>query len=456
MTPIMVLGAVQHPSLGERVTRHHRRLAEGGRSRGLSEQGRSLAALDGVNFFLADVQSGLGPFLGIYLLTKPGWNAASIGVVMTIGGLAGLIVQTPAGALIDRTRHKRALVIGAAVGVSVGAFIVTITPSFPVVTAAQLVIGVAGVIFPPAIAAIALGLVGPRGYTYRTGRMQAFNHAGNVIGAAVAGIAGYLITIRVGFWLASILGIFVIGSTLAINGRLIDHSLARGLQPQDTGQATPSGFAVLLRSRPLLILAVSVLLFHLANSAMLPIMGQKLALYNTGQGALFQAALIIVAQLVMIPMAILVGRRADQWGRKAIFLAAFLALPLRGVLFTLSNNPAYLVGVQVLDGVGAGIFGAVFPVMVADLTRGTGRYNVAFGAATTMQGIGAALSTTLAGTLIVLGGYDLAFLTLAAIAFLALLLFFFAMPETRPAVVPAAPPQVVAQPDPGPTGPGSR
>jgi MFS family permease len=428
----------------------HRLLDRGGRSRGPSGPGRSLAALDGLNFFLADVQSGLGPFLGIYLLTTPGWNAASIGLVMTIGGVAGLVVQTPAGALIDRTRHKRALVIGAAVGVSAGAFIVTITPSFPVVATAQLVIGIAGVIFPPAIAAIALGLVGPRGYTYRTGRMQAFNHAGNVIGAAVAGIAGYLITIRAGFWLASILGIFVIAATLAINGRLIDHDLARGLAPQDGGKDTPSGFTVLLRSRPLLVLAISVLLFHLANGAMLPIMGQKLALRNTGQGVLFQAALIIVAQLVMIPMAILVGRRADQWGRKAIFLAAFIALPLRGVLFTLSNNSAYLVAVQVLDGVGAGIFGAVFPVMVADLTRGTGRYNVAFAAATTVQGIGAALSTTLAGAVIVLGGYDLAFLTLAGIAFGALLLFFFAVPETRPARdIPTRGPQAAAPPETG-------
>jgi MFS family permease len=418
--------------------------------------GQSLAALDGVNFFLADVQSGLGPFLGIYLLTKPGWNAASIGVVMTLGGLAGLVVQTPAGALIDRTRHKRALIIGAAVGVSVGALIVTIAPSFPVVTTAQVVIGVAGVIFPPAIAAIALGLVGPRGYTYRTGRMQAFNHAGNVIGAAVAGIAGYLFTIRAGFWLASILGVFVIAATLAINPRLIDHSLARGLAPHDTGKDAPSGFAVLLRTRPLLVLAVSVLLFHLANGAMLPIMGQKLAQRHAGQGVLFQAVLIIVAQLVMIPMAILVGRRADRWGRKPIFAAAFVALPLRGVLFALSTHPTHTVAIQVLDGVGAGIFGAVFPVMVADLTRGTGRYNIAFAAATTMQGIGAALSTTLAGAIIVLGGYDLAFLTLAGIAFLALLLFVFAMPETRPpTLVPAAAPPGAGPPEPDPAGTGS-
>ncbi|MGA9309198.1 MAG: hypothetical protein WBV74_02375 [Pseudonocardiaceae bacterium] len=222
--------------------------------------------------------------------------------------------------------------------------------------------------------------------------------------------------------------------------------LARGLAPLDTGKDQPSGFTVLLRCRPLLVLAVSVLLFHLANGAMLPIMGQKLALGNLGRGALFQAALIIVAQLVMIPMAILVGRRADRWGRKAIFLAAFIALPLRGVLFTLSKNSAYLVGVQVLDGVGAGIFGAVFPVMVADLTRGTGR--------ALQRGL---RGTTLADAIIVLGGYNLDFLTLSAIAFGALLLFLFAAPETRPAtLVPAAAPPVVAPPEPGPAGPGSR
>ncbi|MGH3593178.1 MAG: MFS transporter, partial [Pseudonocardiaceae bacterium] len=157
---------------------------------------------------------------------------------------------------------------------------------------------------------------------------------------------------------------------------------------------------------------------------MLPIMGQKLAIGNTGEGTLFLAALIIVAQVVMIPMSILVGRRADRWGRKAIFLAAFVALPLRGVLFTLSNNAGYLISVQVLDGVAAGIFGALFPLVIADLTRGTGRYNVTFGVASTMQGIGASLSTTVAGVIIVIGAYDRAFLVLAGIAFLALLIFF--------------------------------
>ncbi|MBV9013668.1 MAG: MFS transporter [Pseudonocardiales bacterium] len=407
---------------------HTRQLS--GWSQEPSGTGRSLAALDGLNFFLADVQNGLGPFLGIYLVNQPGWNAASIGLMLTLSVATTLAVQTPTGALIDRTSHKRALIIGATVLVSAGAVIVTIAPSFAVVATAQLVIGVAGAVFPPAIAAIALGLVGPAGYTYRTGRMQAFNHAGNVISAAAVGIAGYLVSIRASFWLASVLGIFVIATALTINRRLIDHDLARGFVPQDTGTGPSSGFAVLLRCRPLLVLAVSILLFDLANDAMLPIIGQKLAAHHAGQGMLFQAALIIVAQMVMLLMAILVAHRADRWGRKAIFLAAFLALPLRGVLFALATNSTCTVAIQVLDGVGTGILWALLPIMVADLTRGTGRYNVAFGAVTTMQGIGAALSTTLAGAVVVLGGYDLAFLTLTGIALLALGVFCFGVPET--------------------------
>jgi MFS family permease len=129
-------------------------------------------------------------------------------------------------------------------------------------------------------------------------------------------------------------------------------------------------------------------------------------------------------------MAMLVGARADRWGRKPLFLAGFLILPLRGCLYTLSDNQFWLVAVQTLDGVGAGLFGALFPIIVADLMRGTGRYNVAQGAILTAQGIGAALSTTLAGVVVVHAGYSAAFLTLAAVALAGALVFFFGMPET--------------------------
>jgi len=235
------------------------------------------------------------------------------------------------------------------------------------------------------------------------------------------------------FWVVSGCGLLAVAAAFRIDPRAIDHDVARGLERDDpaTKGEQPSGFRTLLKSRTLLIFVASITLWQLANAAMLPIVGQKLALNNTGEGTIFMAALIVTAQAVMVPMSILVGHRADRWGRKPIFLLGFAALPIRGVLFSLVQEPYVVVASQVLDGVGAGIFGALFPLVIADLTRGTGRYNLTLGAATTVQGIGAAFSTTLAGFIIVSGGYGMAFLALAAIALAALLVFLALMPETR-------------------------
>ncbi len=392
---------------------------------------RSLRALDWLNFFLADVQSGLGPFLAVYLVASEHWSAASTGVVMTIAGIATLVAQTPAGAFIDETTWKRAAVMAAAALIAVAAFMVTLTPTFWVVAVAQVVMGAAAAVIPPAIAAMALGLVGPKRFTHRMGRMQAFNHGGNVVAALIAGVAGYFIKPAAVFWLVSVLGILAISSAMLIDGRQIDHKVARGLRDGEARKSDqPSGFKTLLTCRALIIFVAAITLWQLANAAMLPIVGQKLALQNTNEGTLFMSALIVVAQAVMLPMSVLVGHRADKWGRKPIFLAGFAALPLRGVLFSLSSDPYYMIAVQVLDGVGAGIFGALFPIVIADLTGGTGRYNVTLGAATTVQGVGAAFSTTLAGFIIAGAGYDTAFLALAAIALAALLVFAVGMPET--------------------------
>ncbi len=394
----------------------------------------SLRALDWLNFLLADVQSGLGPFLAIFLITSRHWNAADIGIVMTISGVATLVAQTPAGALIDATRLKRLAIMLAALVIAVAAFVVTAAPSFGIVAGAQVLLGASAAIFPPATAAIALGVVGHKLFTHRMGRMQGFNHAGNVCAAVIAGALGYLVTTAAVFWVVSAFALLAVGAAFLIDPRAIDHGVARGLDPGEHAEKgdQPSGFRTLLTCRPLLIFVCAVALWQLANAAMLPIVGQRLALNNTGEGTVFMSALIVTAQAVMVPMSILVGHRADKWGRKTIFLAGFAALPIRGVLFSVVTNPYLVVAVQILDGIGAGIFGALFPLVIADLTRGTGRYNVTLGAATTVQGIGAAFSTTLAGFIIVSGGYAMAFLALAGIALLALLIFLFLMPETLP------------------------
>ena len=162
---------------------------------------------------------------------------------------------------------------------------------------------------------------------------------------------------------------------------------------------------------------------------MLPLAGEKLSQGKPDESPLFMASCVVTAQLVMVPMAILVGRKADAWGRKPLFLAGFAVLPLRGLLFALADNPYAVVAIQILDGVGAGIFGALFYIVVADFTRGTGRFNLAQGAAAACWGMGAALSNGVAGMIVNGFGFSAAFFFLGACALGALGIYFFAVPS---------------------------
>lgn len=392
--------------------------------------------LDALNFFLADVRDGLGPYLAIYLLTVQKWDEASIGAVMSVAAIAGILAQTPAGALIDKTTAKRAAVIIAAIIVTFGSVVLPLYPGFLFVATTQALTGIAAAIFAPALAAITLGIVGPRAFARRIGRNEAFNHAGNAVAAALAGGFAYAFGPIVVFWLMAAMAAASIFAMLAIPADAIDHEVARGLHDLETSGNTqgeqPSGFHVLFTSKPLLVFAAATVLFHFSNAAMLPLVGQKLALVNNELGTTLMSACIVAAQLVMVPVAILVGHKADVWGRKPLFACALAVLILRGALYPFSDNPYWLVSVQLLDGIGAGIYGALFPLVVADLTQGTGHFNVSQGAIATAAGLGGALSTFVAGVIIVVAGYSAAFLTLAGVAAFGLILFIMLMPETRP------------------------
>ena len=405
---------------------------------------RTLRGLDALNVFLADVRDGLGPYLAIYLIAvrgpDQGWNEATTGLVMTIAGILGLAAQTPAGALIDATDDKRAVVIAAAVAVTASCLALPFISDFYLVAATQSVAHVAGTIFSPALAAITLGVVGPKMFAKRIGRNEGFNHAGNAASAALAGGLAYVFGPIVVFWLMGVLAALSIGAMLMVPAEAIDHDLARGMNAAEAAaDGTPSGLAPLLANRPLLLFAVLCAIFHLANAAMLTSVGQLLTrISGKDHATSLVAVCIVAAQGVMVPVAMFVGARADAIGRKPIFLAAFGVLAIRGMLYTLSDDPFWLVGVQLLDGVGAGIYGTLFPIMVADLTRGGGRFNAAQGAVATAQGVGAALSATFAGLIIVSAGYSVAFLALAAIAALGFVLYWALIPETRDGAAPVA------------------
>ncbi|MEH2486083.1 MFS family permease [Bradyrhizobium sp. AZCC 2230] len=300
-------------------------------------------ALDAANFFLADVRDGLGPYLAVYLLTEQHWDEARIGLVMSISTIAGIVAQTPAGALVDATRAKRTVMVIAAVMVTLASLSLPLFPTFGPVAISQGIAQAAAVIFLPAIAAISLGIFGHAAFTRRIGRNETFNHAGNAVAAGLAGVSAYWFGPTVVFYLLGAMAIASLVSILAIPERAIDHDLARGLDDADAQSEQPSGLAVLLTCRPLLVFAICVLLFHLSNAAMLPLVGQKLALQDKNMGTSLMSACIVAAQLVMVPFAMLVGAKADRWGHKRFFVAALLILPVRA-------RALYALGQSVLAG----------------------------------------------------------------------------------------------------------
>ena len=393
---------------------------------------RAERALDALSFFVSDARYGLGAYLGVYLLTEHGWDPASIGAALSIGMLTGLVSQAPLGALVDAVQAKRALIASAVMVVTATCLVIPLAPHFWSVALAGLVGALAGVTIGPTLAAIALGIVGPARFARRAGRNEALFHLGDgAISLAVLLTAPFFGS-AVLFWSMGFTAIASVAAAAAVPAGAIDHAVARGLLPGETVLAArPSAWRVLLGSRPLLVFAACGALFHLANACMLGLVSQKLALGNLGQGIALTAASAIVAQAVMVPVAALVGVRVDAWGRKPLLLAAFVALVLRGTLYTLSDERAWLIGVQLLDGIGAGLIGALFPIVVADLTRGSGHFAAAQGVVGTMHGIGSMMSMVLGGVLVVWAGYDTAFLVLASIAALGGILVWLAMPETR-------------------------
>ncbi|ALJ36981.1 MFS transporter [Azospirillum brasilense] len=417
--------------------------SEGRETAVAGETGRGFrpGSLDAVNFLLADVRGALGPYLNVFLVTQQHWSQSEVGLVTSLAGWLGLAVQTPIGAAIDATHRKREAIVLALVVLGAGALCIYLFPAFWPVLIANALIAVVGDVFGPAVAALTLGLVPQRMLARRMGRNAAFDHAGNVAVAALAGLVGWLFSQQAVFLLVPVFAILSSLAVLSIPAAAIDQRRARGVEASAGGEANGgagdrekvSGMGILVQCRPLRIFGICALLFHFANAPLLPLVGQKLAAAHPEWATVMMSSCIIAAQLVMLPIAILVGRTADRLGRKPILLVGFAILPLRAVLYTLSDDSAWLIGVQLLDGVGAGIFTALTPLVIADLMRGTGRYNLAFGAVATMQGVGAATSGFVTGMIVDRFGYSAAFLTAGAMALIALAALFLGLPETAPA-----------------------
>lgn len=312
-------------------------------------------SLDAINFLLADVRGAVGPYLNVFLVTQQHWSQTDVGLVTTIGGLLGLAVQTPIGAAIDETRAKRGIIVVALAVLAITAVIIFAMPSFWPVAIANSLMAVAGDVFGPAVAALTLGLFARKQLARRMGRNSAFDHAGNVGIALVAGAVGYEFSQRAVFLLVPVFAMLTVIAVLSIPAKAIDHNRARDLEPEPGAAVSPSGVAgygILFKSRPLVIFGLCAMLFHFANAPLLPLVGQKLAAAYPEEATAMMSTCIVAAQLVMLPFALLVGRTADSWGRKPLFLVGFGILPIRAVLYTLSDNSFWLIGVQLLDRAG--------------------------------------------------------------------------------------------------------
>jgi predicted MFS family arabinose efflux permease len=338
---------------------------------------QSLRGLDGINFLMADVRDGVGPYLSVYLKGAQHWDAGAIGLAMAVSSTAAAICQVPAGLLVDGTRAKRLLVAASGLTVGLACLLIVLVPHFAVVLAAQAMLGAASAVIPPAIAALSLGVVGRRLLDARISRNEGFNHAGNLTAAVLAGGLGQYLGYHWIFYLVCGFALASAAVITLIRPAEIDHDLARG------GEATagaPVQFRELLRRRDLRIFLASVVLFHFGNAAMLPMAGQVLAQEHPGSDTIALSACIISAQFVMIGVAWAVGQASARGvGRKPIFLVALAVLPIRGLLFTVTSSPYGVVGIQLLDGVAAGIFGVISVLIASDLMRGTGRFNLAQG-----------------------------------------------------------------------------
>jgi MFS family permease len=382
----------------------------------------SIRALEGLNFFMADLQAGIGPFLGVFLLAH-GWKSGPIGTVMTIGGVAGMLMTAPAGALIDATSQKRIYVVISAIFTALASTIILFSQNFWLVSISQVATAIAGSIIGPAVIGITLGIVRQAGFNRQNGYNQAYNHGGNMVGAALSGWLGYRFGMPAIFLLAAFFGVLSVVSVLLIPAKAIDDRVARGLEQAGDNNPKVSGLKVLFECKPLLILAAALAFFHLGNGAMLPLYGLAAAGKHQGNPSVFVAMTIVIAQLVMVVASLLAMRMAEKRGYWVVMLLSFVALPIRGLIAAHWINHTGLYPVQILDGIGAGLQSVAVPGLVARILNRTGRINIGQGAVMTVQGLGASLSPAIGGWIAQGIGYPSTFLLLGSLALVSIVLW---------------------------------
>ncbi len=406
-----------------------RRLFGNAHAVGAGAPGRGL---DWLNLFVANIQTGFGPFISVYLTTQ-GWTQTAIGAALSLGTITALVSQVPAGAVVDAARSKSRIAGFSILVFTASALLFAVSPTPLSVYVAEVLHGISSCTLSPAIAAMSLALVGQSAFARRLGRNARFASIGNGVGAALMGACGYYVSERAVFFLTAAL-------TLPALAALIPLSVLGGRQQRRDRTPPPrrEPLGRVLADRRLIVLAICALLFTLANAAMLPLAGAALTTRAGSESSLLIAACIVLPQLIVALLSPALGGLAETRGRRTVLLLGFSALPLRGLLFAITTDPVLLVLIQFLDGIAAACFGIIVPLVTSDIAGRAGRFNVSLGFVGVAMGVGGTLSTTLAGWIADRHGDPAAFAALAAIGIAATFLVWSAMPETQPTRITAA------------------
>ncbi|QGZ61790.1 MFS transporter [Paraburkholderia acidisoli] len=399
---------------------------------------RSVRALDWLNFFVANVQTGFGPFIASYLASHK-WTQGEIGLALSVGTISAMVSQVPGGAAVDALHNKKAAAAWAIIAIIASAMLLAVSPTVVPVMAAEVFHGFASCMLVPAMAALALALVGRQNLGDRLGRNARWASIGSAVAAGLMGLCGEYVSPRAVFWLTAALALPALVALAMIE---YDRKAAQASHAPKPGTGGANGAASdsretlfdLLRDKRMLCFAACVILFHLSNAAMLNLAAGEVTAGMGDNVQLVIAACIIVPQAIVALMSPWVGRTAQAWGRRPVLILGFSALPVRALLFAAVGNPYFLVPVQMLDGLSAAVFGVMLPLIAADVAGGKGRYNLCIGLFGLSAGIGATLSTALAGFVADHFGNTVSFLGLASAGAAAVVLVWLAMPETRDAL----------------------
>lgn len=393
---------------------------------------RSLSGLDWFTFFLGDIQTGFGPFISVYLVTQK-WNQTDIGLVLSVGALASLLSQIPAGALVDAIRFERSAAAGAVLAIGGSAFVIAVLPIFAAVAAARAAQAMASAVLGPAIAAISLGLVGRHALATRLGRNARFASAGNGAAAALMGACGHFLSAQAVFFVTAAFAVPALTALFHIRNSEVNPASAHGGVSSERSAGLLPGLAVLFQRRSLWVFMGVIILFQMANTPMLPLAGSELTAKAGSWAVVLVAICIVLPQILVALFSPLAASLAHSIGRRPLLLVALGVLPLRGLLFATFTGPSSIVAVQMLDGVSAAVLGVLIPLVVADIAYGTGHFNLAQGVIGMSVGLAAAISTSAAGYVADRFGEHAAFLSLASTAAFGFLTVALVMPETKPA-----------------------